>query len=145
MSRRDSYHDVVKRLLIQEGWSVTHDPYIFGTDPKLLADLGAERVIAAERKHEKIVVEIKSFLRTSQVADFEDAVGKYSVYNIFLQQQEPDRRLWLAVPLHAAENILSREVGRVTLEAMRIPVIVYSLTGEEPLIWKIPKNSTGSV
>ncbi len=88
MSRRDSYHDVVKRFLMQEGWIVTHDPYIFGTDPKLLADLGAERVIAAERKHEKIVVEIKSFLRTSQVADFENDVGKYSVYNIFLQQQE---------------------------------------------------------
>jgi hypothetical protein len=144
MSRKDTYHDVVKQLLTQEGWTVTHDPYIFGTDPRLIADLGAERVIAAERKCEKIVVEIKSFLRTSQVVDLEDAVGKYSVYNIFLKQQEPDRTLWLAVPLHAAENILSREVGRVTLETMKIPVIVYSLTGEEPLIWKLPKSSTDS-
>ena len=144
MSRKDAYHNVVKQSLIKEGWTVTHDPYIFGTDPRLIADLGAERVIAAERKREKIVVEIKSFLRTSQVVDLEDAVGKYSVYNIFLQQQEPDRRLWLAVPLHASENILSREVGRVTLEKMKIPVIVYSLTGEEPLVWKLPKSSTDS-
>ncbi|MCI5158015.1 MAG: hypothetical protein D3906_06145 [Candidatus Electrothrix sp. AUS1_2] len=144
MSRKDTYHDVVKQCVIKEGRTVTHDPYIFGTDPRLIADLGAERVIAAERKHEKIVIEIKSFLRTSQVVDLEDAVGKYSVYNIFLQQQEPDRKLWLAVPLHAFENILSREVGRITLEAMRIPIIVYSLTGEEPLTWKIPKNSTNS-
>jgi hypothetical protein len=107
MSRRDTYHDVVKEMLIKEGWTVTHDPYIFRTDPRLAADLGAERLIAAERKCGKIVVGIKSFLRTSQVVDLEEAVGKYSIYSIFLQQHEPDRRLWVAVPLHASENILS--------------------------------------
>ncbi|MDM8522342.1 element excision factor XisH family protein [Desulfococcaceae bacterium HSG8] len=149
-------NDVTKRHLSRccerdtyKGWTVTHDPYIFRTDlrtdPRLIADLGAERLIAAERKYEKIVVEIKNFLRTSQVVDLEEAVGKYSIYNIFLRQHEPDRTLWLAVPLHASENILSREVGRVTLEAMRIPVIVYSLSGKEPLIWKIPKSFTENV
>lgn len=145
MSRKDTYHDVVKQTLVREGWTITHDPYIFKTDPRLVADLGAERLIAAERKYEKIVVEIKSFLRTSQVVDLEEAVGKYSIYNIFLRQCEPDRKLWLAVPLHASENILSREVGRITLEEMRIPVIVYSLSGKEPLIWKPPRSFTKNV
>jgi hypothetical protein len=28
MSRRDIYHNTVKQALIQEGWTITHDPYM---------------------------------------------------------------------------------------------------------------------
>lgn len=136
MSRRDHYHGAVKQALIKEGWTITHAPYVFQTDPKLAADLGAERLIAAERGYEKIVVEIKSFRRASQVADLEEAIGQYSLYQIFLQQCDPERRLYLAVPLHAFDNILNREVGRIAIERLKIHVIVYSLSEEEPLQWK---------
>lgn len=145
MSRRDTYHDVVKNALIKEGWTITHDPYVLSTDPKLAADLGAERVIAAERDVEKIVVEIKSFQRASQVADLEEAIGQYSIYHLFLQQQEPERMLYLAVPTHAFENILCRQVGRVTIQSLKIHVIVYSLSPEEPLQWKTPDSFTNNV
>ncbi len=63
MSKRDKYHDLVKVALIQEGWTITHDPYNFDTIPQLSTDLGAERTIAAERANEKIVVEVKSFFK----------------------------------------------------------------------------------
>ncbi len=50
MSRRDKYHPVVKHKLIQEGWTITHDPYIFfNSAPQLSTDLGAERLIGAEK------------------------------------------------------------------------------------------------
>ena len=49
MSRRDMYHNVVKDALIREGWTITHDPYTFDTEPQLAADLGAERTIAAKK------------------------------------------------------------------------------------------------
>jgi hypothetical protein len=136
MSRRDTYHSVVKQLLIDEGWRITHDPYIFQTDPKLAADLGAERVIAAEKSSEKIVVEIKSFLKASQVVDLEEAVGKYMVYQIFLQRKEPERKLYLAVPNYAYENIFHREVGKIIIQSLNIHLIVYSPSGEESLLWK---------
>ena len=145
MSRRDTYHYVVKDALIREGWTITHDPYVFKTDPKLSADLGAERLIAAERGVEKIVVEIKSFLRASQVVDLEDAVGQYNIYHFFLQQKEPDRTLYLAVPTHAFDNILQREVGRNIMNAYGIHVIVYSITEEEPLVWKPPESFINDV
>ncbi|MCP4397416.1 MAG: hypothetical protein GY801_08990, partial [bacterium] len=61
MSRRDTYHYVVKDALIREGWTITHDPYTFDTEPQLSTDLGAERTIAAEKGEDKIAVEIKSF------------------------------------------------------------------------------------
>lgn len=136
MSKRDKHHDKVKQALIREGWTITHDPYLFQTDPKLATDLGAERLLAAERRHERIAVEIKSFLRSSQVVDLEEAIGQYSLYHLFLQKQEPDRQLYLAVPQHALENILSREVGRIAIEGLKINVVVYSLSEEEPLQWK---------
>lgn len=62
MSRRDTYHDLVKNALIREGWTISHDPYFLQSDPKLSIDLGAQRTLAAERGDRKIAVEIKSFI-----------------------------------------------------------------------------------
>lgn len=60
---RDKYHKLVKLALIEEGWTITHDPYIVKRDPRdLEVDPGAERIIAAEKGAERIAVEIKSFL-----------------------------------------------------------------------------------
>ena len=46
----------------------------------LYVDLGAEKLIAAEKENQKIAVEIKSFIGNSQVADLEQALGKYILY-----------------------------------------------------------------
>lgn len=81
MSKRDKYHDTVKQALINKGWTITHDPYLFQTDPKLATDLGAERLLAAERGYECIAVEVKSFLRSSQVVDLEEVHKKRSSFN----------------------------------------------------------------
>jgi hypothetical protein len=136
MSRRDLYHEIVRKALIREGWTITHDPYIINSDPKLAVDMGAERIIAAKREQNRIAVEIKSFVRASQVVDLHDAVGQYAIYDIFLRKQEPERLLYLAVPIHAFENILSREVGQVIVSTLKINLLVYSLSEKEPLIWK---------
>jgi hypothetical protein len=53
MSRKDTYHNIVKQALIKEGWIITHEQYTFYTVPQLSTDLGAERLIAAEKKQEK--------------------------------------------------------------------------------------------
>ena len=50
MSARDTFHDLVKQALQQDGWTITHDPYALSADSFDLAiDLGAEKVIAAQR------------------------------------------------------------------------------------------------
>jgi hypothetical protein len=63
MPQRDVYHDAVKHALLDDGWTVTHDPYYtaFG-ERRGFADLGAERTLAAERAGRRIAVEIKSFM-----------------------------------------------------------------------------------
>lgn len=135
MSRRDMYHEQVKTALIQEGWEITHDPLIFKTEPELSADLGAERPIAAKRGEEKIAVEIKSFLSMSQVSELEKAIGQYELYRWLLQDTEPERDLYIAVPIHAYEGIFSKPVGKMAVTKLQMKLIVYDVTGKEKLRW----------
>ncbi|GAC1465455.1 MAG: hypothetical protein NVS2B14_16060 [Chamaesiphon sp.] len=74
MPAKDIYHDTVKVALIKDGWTITHDPSLIRlTRKRLYVDLGAERLIAAERGTEKIAIEVKSFTRASDMKDLEEA------------------------------------------------------------------------
>jgi hypothetical protein len=78
MASRDFYHDAARIALEKDGWLITDDPLDLTIgEVALFADLGAERVIAAERGNEKIAVEIKSFLDQSPVSEFHKALGQY--------------------------------------------------------------------
>ena len=63
----------------------------------LFVDLGAERLLAAERGTEKIAVEVKSFTRPSDMKDLEEALGQFVLYNRLLKRYYPDHTLYLAV------------------------------------------------
>jgi hypothetical protein len=78
---KDIYHDTVKRALQNDGWAITHDPFPLQIGKKRLsADLGAERLISAERGLQRIVVEVKSFVGPSDIKDLEQALGQYVLY-----------------------------------------------------------------
>lgn len=62
MPAKDLYHNEVKNALQKDGWVITHDPLTISAGPKTFhVDLGAEKIIAAEKEGMKIAVEIKSF------------------------------------------------------------------------------------
>jgi hypothetical protein len=134
MSRKDTYHDLVKSALMKQGWRISHDPYFLQSDPKLSIDLGAERIIAADKNRDKIAVEVKSFIADSQVTELQRSVGQYGIYRELLKIQEPDRELYLAVPIDAFENIFSRQVGKVAINSFKLKLIVFSFD-EEELQW----------
>lgn len=69
---KDLYHQQVKEALIKDGWVITHDPYYLDIDNRspMEIDLGAEKLICAERGTEQILVEVKSFLNRSLTYDF---------------------------------------------------------------------------
>ena len=51
---KDIYHNLVKEALIAEGWTITHDPYSFKEwDPGWEIDLGAQKIIGAEKENQK--------------------------------------------------------------------------------------------
>lgn len=53
---RDIIHEIVKRALMKDGWTITHDPYLLKIKPNQEIDLGAEKLIVAERGADKIAV-----------------------------------------------------------------------------------------
>jgi hypothetical protein len=99
MSKRDTYHQAVRNALIREGWRITADPlHIEFGGVEFYVDLGAEKLIAAERGDERIAVEVKSFVGASDIAEFYTALGQFLSYRLALEREQPERQLYVAVP-----------------------------------------------
>ncbi|MBD2439401.1 XisH family protein [Nostoc sp. FACHB-110] len=137
MPARDIYHTAVIKALTADGWIITNDPlYLAYGGRELYIDIGAEKVtIAAERDNEKIAVEIKSFLSLSPVSDLQEAVGQYEVYRTVLQELEPTRKLYLAVPKRAYEGIFSERFGQLVINNIKINLIVFDEQTQRIIKW----------
>ena len=136
MPARDTYHDACKAALIKDGWTVTHDPFTLRFGPKdLFVDLGAERLVAAERGAERIAVEVKCFLGASEMADLEQALGQFVLYRSLMSRIDPDRVLFLAVSDVAMLDIFDEPVGKALLEDGLAKLIVFDPVREEIIQW----------
>jgi hypothetical protein len=136
MAKRDIYHDAVKRALEKDGWTITHDPFRLDIGEKSLsADLGAERLICANKGMRKIVVEIKSFVGPSDVRDFEQAIGQYVVYLRILRKSGSDRLLYLAVTQDTFDRIFAIELGQLFLEDQFVRVLAFDEESEVITQW----------
>lgn len=121
----------------KEGWIVTDDPLrIRAGRVDMQIDLGAERVIAAEREEEKIAVEIKSFISTSNISEFHTAVGQFLNYRVALEEQQPNRILYLAIPLGAYQTFFTLPFVQTIVERFQIKLIVYDPANEVIVEWK---------
>lgn len=111
MSAKDRFHDVVKIALQKDSWQITHDPLSLQVDgiTDMYIDLGAEKVIAAEKQGQKIAVEIKSFIGASAISEFHTALGQFINYRYALADREPDRVLYLAISYNTYRDFFSRE------------------------------------
>lgn len=127
MPRYDLYHNQVKQALIKEGWQITDDPFTLDYKGiRLYADLGAERIFAAQKDLEKIVVEIKVFNSPSLMTELEKAIGQYNVYRSFLKRLEPQRRLYLAIPDDVYQDFFSLEPIQEVISDQLIFLIVFN-------------------
>jgi hypothetical protein len=136
MPAKDIHHDLVHRLLVAEGWTVTHDPYrIVVGRRNLFVDPGAERILAADRDGKRIAVEVKSFEGNSEVHDLEEALGQYLLYLPFLRSQEPERLLYLAVSAEAWQNIFAEQIGQGVLTEYALRVLIFDPVKEILLQW----------
>jgi hypothetical protein len=136
MSRRDKFHDAVRHALEKEGWTITHDPLPLKIGTlKLEVDLGAEKLIGAQKDNQKIAVEVKSFLRTSKITDFYQAFGQFFPYKVALGELEPDRILYLAVPDSIYEALFGEVLIQSLLKQYPMKLIIYLADTEEIQSW----------
>lgn len=125
---KDLFHDVVKKALIAEGWQITHDPFpVDYGDVQMQIDMGAERLLAAQRNSEKIAVEVKSFTKPSAISEFHTAVGQYINYRHALNAQDADRRLYLAVPSQTYEQFFRLRFVEEIIQKQQILLVVYPI------------------
>lgn len=126
MAARDFYHQAVRSALEKDGWIITDDPLDLTIgEVALFADLGAERIIAAERGSERIAVEIKSFLDQSPVSEFHKALGQYENYRLSLEELDPTRTLWLAIPDEAWNDFFQRPFIQKSVQRYGIELIIF--------------------
>lgn len=136
MPAKDIYHDTVKSALQKDGWTITHDPFPLQIGKKRLsADLGAERLISAEKGTQKIVVEVKSFVGRSDVKDLEQALGQYVLYRQILDETGIERSLYLAVSRETFNSVFTIELGQVLLKNQIIKLVVFDDESEAILQW----------
>lgn len=127
MAAKDIYHNLVKQALEQEGWIITADPLSFSFgEVNFQVDLGAERIIAAQKDNQKIAVEIKSFLNPSAVTDFYGALGQFLSYRLALEEIEPERLLYLAIPLDTYKTFFQLTFAKIAIIKYELKLIIYN-------------------
>jgi hypothetical protein len=126
MPAKDLFHHLVRTALQQEGWKITHDPYTIQLEfTSLCIDLGAERIIAAMKDEVKIAVEIKSFTAPSTISEFHTAIGQFINYRIALEDEDPDRQLYLGVPTTIYEKFFHYRFVQKVITKNHVPLLVY--------------------
>jgi XisH protein len=140
---KDRFHAQVKAALVKDLWSITHDPFSIQISEavRLQIDLGAENTIAAQREREKIAVEIKSFIADSDISEFHAALGQYLNYVQALEDEEPDRVLYLAVPIETYSDFFQLPFIQKSLKRHAINLVIYDPIEAEIKQW-ISFNNT---
>ncbi len=134
---RDIFHQQVKNALIKDGWTITNDPLTIRISEavKVQIDLAAENAIAAERDSEKIAVEIKSFIGGSDINEFHTALGQYLNYYQALEEKQPERTVYLAVPDETYKDFFQLPFIQRAIQRYQIKLITYDPKKEEIRQW----------
>lgn len=134
---KDLYHQHVRTALENDGWTITQDPLFvpFG-ERKVSVDLGAEKLIIADKGVQKIAVEVKSFISSSRINDLHQATGQFLFYKKALKKAEPNRKLYLAMPIDAYEDLENDTFVREFIEEYAIQLLIFNVETKTLVEWK---------
>ena len=134
---KDIYHNLVKQALINERWTITHDPYYLSVGigrKKVASDLGAEKFFTAEKGLVRILVEVKSFITSSNINELHHSAGQYDFYTLLLEDQDPNRIPYLAMPQDAYEDLIREPIIQTYLARHNVKLIIFDI--ENPIIYE---------
>ncbi|MFN6565099.1 MAG: XisH family protein [Nostoc sp. ChiSLP01] len=137
MSAKDIFHNAVRSALEKDNWTITHDPLSIKVDEiEFYVDLGAERILAAQKAGQKIAVEIKSFIGASEISDFYVALGQTLTYRSALRKKHPDRVLYLAISEDIYQDFFVRPFIQEVIAEHRLKLLIFEPIKKEVLLWK---------
>ncbi|CAD5927317.1 fdxN element excision controlling factor XisH-like protein [Planktothrix agardhii CCAP 1459/11A] len=137
MPAKDIYHEAVKNALIKDGWTITADPYpLEYEDVELYPDLAVEKFISEEQKQRKIIIEIKSFISSSLMKDFELALGQYILYRDLIQlAQDEYQEIYLAIKDEIYDTFFQRKSIKAVVKLNQVALLVINTDKEEIVQW----------
>ena len=138
MPRRDFYHNAFKEALVKDGWTITHDPLtlLSKIEGGLQTDLGAEKIVTAEKNLKQIAVEIKSFTTPSALHEFIKSTGQYRAYKLAMNFKKSERILYIAVPSFAWKILVNKEIVQALIEDTRMKIVLYDPIEKNIDEWK---------
>jgi len=80
--------------------------------------------------------EIKSFIGKSSISEFHTAIGQFFNYRVALEEKEPKRQLYLAVPLDIYYSFFELRFIQTVVKRFQIYLIIYDPIGEVIVEWK---------
>jgi glucose-6-phosphate 1-dehydrogenase len=133
---KDKFHKEVCQAIEKEGWTITNDPFYIklGKIP-IQIDLGAEKIIGAEKEGQKIAIEIKTFGMLSFISAFHEAVGQYIVYREALELIEANRDLYLAIPSDVFNVFGNELLVKTVFQKNKFNILVYKPSNQEIISW----------
>ncbi len=125
---RDLFHDIVKKALVKDNWTITHDPFPLHSRKEggLSTDIGAEKIILAEKQIAKIAVEVKSFTHISILHEFLKASGQFFTYNKIISKNDPERILYVAMPSFIHKKLIKYDWVNEVITDMNMKIILYN-------------------
>lgn len=103
-------------------------------------DLGAEKFVAAVRHGQQIAVEGKSFAGASDLSEFQKALGQFNLYSLALQDDDPERILYLAVPSDFYREFMEDIFFQKVIKVYRLNVIILDTKNEKIVRWITQPN-----
>ena len=103
---------------------------------KVASDLGAEKLFTAEKGLIQILVEVKSFITTSNINELHHSVGQYDFYTLLLENQDPNRIPYLAMPKDAYEDLIREPVIQTYLARHNVKLIIFDTQNPIIYAWK---------
>jgi hypothetical protein len=81
------------------------------------------------------VVEIKVFGGISFFYELHTATGQYCNYRALLSEVNPEREIWLAIPLDIFQSQFQRKATQKIVETLNIKLVVYDVENEVIVEW----------
>jgi XisH protein len=114
-------------------------------DRFLFIDLGAvSRFIGAERDGQRLAIEIKGLRGRSAIAELEQAIGQYVLYQLLLRVVDPERTIYLAISIQTYEEIFQEPIGQLVIQDLPLNLLVVDTRLNEVNQWIPPLSELQS-
>jgi hypothetical protein len=138
MPKKDKFHETVKTALEKEHWHITNDPLFVPTKGgnNFFIDLGAERIIGAEKDGENIAVEIKSFSGSSPMYTFYEILGQFLVYKMALREQAKIWELFIAISDIGFKKLDDSPIFSKAMQEYQLKFVIIHPLSQTVIEWK---------